>query len=224
MCKTHPPAQLSGPYHFSISIWNRKITSSREKTPTCFLSAGQSKCEAAGLKLGRLHYCCRVAATEPAAVVFAGYEIILISPSLRSGEIRHYFFAADYLRLPKKGEPRTFRNVKEQYTKSRTKHRNGKFPSRKSLKKFYSVKHLPMHVTDNMEDIPISKLFPPPQLHCGILGPLNDTMKKLEQLFPVEMDEFKKDRHIKGSGPGGVYNAQCAVCTVGCPRIQNSPV
>ena len=101
MCKTHPPAQLSGPYHFSISIWNRKITSSREKTPTCFLSAGQSKCEAAGLKLGRLHYCCRVAATEPAAVVFAGYEIILISPSLRSGEIRHYFFAADYLRLPK---------------------------------------------------------------------------------------------------------------------------
>ena len=68
---------------------------------TCFLSAGQSKCEAASLKLGRLHYCCRVAATEPAAVVFAGYEIILISPSLRSGEIRHYFFAADYLRLPK---------------------------------------------------------------------------------------------------------------------------
>ena len=72
----------------------------RENT-TCFPSAGQSKCEAAGLKLGRLHYCCRVAATEPAAVVFAGYEIIHISPSLRSGEIRHYFFAADYLRLPK---------------------------------------------------------------------------------------------------------------------------
>ena len=68
---------------------------------TCFPSAGQSKCEAAGWKLGRFHYCCRVAATEPAAVVFAGYEIIHISPSLRSGEIRHYFFAADYLRLPK---------------------------------------------------------------------------------------------------------------------------
>ena len=30
---------------------------------TCFLSAGQSKCEAAGCKLGRLHCCCRVAAT-----------------------------------------------------------------------------------------------------------------------------------------------------------------
>ena len=83
---------------------------------------------------------------------------------------------------------------------------HGKFPSRKSLKKFYSVKHLPMQVTDNMEDVPISKLYPPPQLHCGILGPLNDTMKKLEQLFPVEMDQFKKNRHIKGSGPGGDYN------------------
>ena len=31
-------------------------------------------------------------------------------------------------------------------------------------------------------------------------------MKKLEQLFPMEMKEFKKDRHIKGSGPGGDYN------------------
>ena len=94
--------------------------------------------------------------------------------------------------LFQKGRPRTFRTVKEEYTKSRTKHKNGKFPSRKSLKKFYSVKHLPMQVTDNMEDIPISKLYPPPQLHCGILGPLNDTMKKLEQLFPVKMDQFKK--------------------------------
>ena len=35
-----------------------------------------------------------------AAVVFAGSEIITISPSLRSGEIMHYFCAADYLRLP----------------------------------------------------------------------------------------------------------------------------
>lgn len=57
-----------------------------------------------------------------------------------------------------------------------------------------------MHVTDNMED------FKPLSECCGILEPLNDTMKKLEQLFPVEMDEFKKDRHIKGSGPGGDYN------------------
>ena len=105
-----------------------------------------------------------------------------------------------------KGEPRTFRNVKEQFEKSRTRHRNGKLPSQKSLKQFYSVKHLPMQVTEDMEDIPISKMYPPPQLHCGILGPANDALKKLEQIFPAAMGEFKKERHIKGSGPGGDYN------------------
>ena len=55
-------------------------------------------------------------------------------------------------------------------------------------------------------DIRSTPLYPPPQLHCGILGPVNDTMKKLEQLFPVEMEQYKKSRHIKGSGPGGDYN------------------
>ena len=63
-----------------------------------------------------------------------------------------------------------------------------------------------MQVTENMENIPISKMYPPPQLHCGILGPGNDCLKKLEQIFPVEMAKFRKDRHIKGSGPGGDYN------------------
>ena len=61
--------------------------------------------------------------------------------------------------------------------------------------------NFPMQVTDNMEDVPMSKLYPPPQLHCEILGPLNDTMRKLEQIFPVEMVQFKKNWHIKGSGP-----------------------
>ena len=61
--KTHPTAHLSGPKHFVASIWNCKITASREKTSTCFLSAGQTKCEDAGCKSGRLHCCCRVAAT-----------------------------------------------------------------------------------------------------------------------------------------------------------------
>tara|TARA_B100000519_G_C13812298_1_gene236350 strand:- start:17 stop:436 length:420 start_codon:yes stop_codon:yes gene_type:complete len=42
---------------------------------------------------------CRGATRAAAAVVFAGYEIIFISPPLRCGEIFHYFCAADYLRL-----------------------------------------------------------------------------------------------------------------------------
>ena len=98
----NPTLQPSSPDRNILLFPSETAKSPRaERKPTCFLSAGQSKCEAAGCKLGRLHCCCRVAATEPAAVVFAGYEIIHISPSLRSGEIRHYFFAADYLRLPK---------------------------------------------------------------------------------------------------------------------------
>ena len=68
---------------------------------TCFLSAGQSKCEAASLKLGRWTAVAALLQQLPAAVVLRSSEIINISPSLRSGEIRHYFCAADYLRLPK---------------------------------------------------------------------------------------------------------------------------
>ena len=105
-----------------------------------------------------------------------------------------------------KGEPRTFKNTREQFQRSNTKHKNGKLPSKKTLKNFYSVKHLPMQVTKEMEGTPISKIYPPPQLHTGILGPANDCLKKLQQIFPAEMEKFKKDRHIKGSGPGGDYN------------------
>ena len=105
-----------------------------------------------------------------------------------------------------KGEPRTFQNTREEFKRSSTKHKNGKFPSKKSLKNFHSVKHLSMRVTDDMDGIPISKLYPPPQLHTGILGPVNDCLKKLQEIFPSEMEKFRKDHHIKGSGPGGDYN------------------
>ena len=37
-------------------------------------------------------------------------------------------------------------------------------------------------------------------------GPANDALKKLESIFPGEMGHFKKDRHIKSSGPGWAYN------------------
>ena len=106
----------------------------------------------------------------------------------------------------RKGEPRTFKNTKEEFVRSNTKHKNGKFPSKKSLKNFHSVKNMPMQVTENMEGTPISKIYPPPQLHTGILGPANDCLKKLQEIFPAEMEKFKKDRHIKGSGPGGDFN------------------
>ena len=61
-----------------------------------------------------------------------------------------------------KGPPRTFRNLKEEFEKSMTKHKNGKMPSRNTLKKYHNVKHLPIQVRDDQLDIPISKLYPPP--------------------------------------------------------------
>ena len=33
------------------------------------------------------------------------------------------------------------------------------------------------------------QLYPPPQLHCGILGPCNDTFRKLEEFFPQEIEQ-----------------------------------
>ena len=80
LCKkpTPGPALRTVPFcDYNLKPQNHRVQ--RENT-TCFPSAGQSKCEAAGWKLGRFHYCCRVAATEPAAVVFAGYEIMGVFP------------------------------------------------------------------------------------------------------------------------------------------------
>ena len=42
-----------------------------------------------------------------------------------------------------------------------------------------------------------------------LLGPINDVMDKLEQLYPCEMaDEFYAKNHLKksGEGPGGKFN------------------
>ena len=60
----NPTLQPSSPDRNILLFQSETAKSPRaERKPTCFLSAGQSKCEAAGCKLGRLHCCCRVAAT-----------------------------------------------------------------------------------------------------------------------------------------------------------------
>ena len=60
----NPTLQPSSPDRNILLFPSETAKSPRaERKPTCFLSAGQSKCEAAGCKLGRLHCCCRVAAT-----------------------------------------------------------------------------------------------------------------------------------------------------------------
>ena len=100
-----------------------------------------------------------------------------------------------------KGQPRSMKNLKEKYqayTESGS--------DRKNIRNFDSVEHLPLYVHENQENMSVLELYPPPQLHCGILGPGNDVLTKLEKLFPQEMKAYYTQFHIKGSGPGGSFN------------------
>ena len=54
--------------------------------------------------------------------------------------------------------------------------------------------------------IPIMALLPPPpELHTGLLGPVNQTIKMLKQIVPG-VEDFMKMNNIKGSGCGGDLN------------------
>ena len=64
----------------------------------------------------------------------------------------------------------------------------------------------PLFIHPNQEELLVSQIYPPPQLHTGILGPGNDVMVKLTKDFPKEMEVYKKKFHIKGSGPGNTLN------------------
>ena len=100
-----------------------------------------------------------------------------------------------------KGETRTGRNLVESYeayTQSGSK--------RKNLKNFNSVEHMPLHIHENQQNLSVIELYPPPQLHCGILGPANDVLAKLDELFPADMAAYRALFHIKGGGPGGDLN------------------
>ena len=57
--------------------------------------------------------------------------------------------------------------------------------------------------------IPIMALLPPlpPELHTGLLGPVNQNIKMLKQIVPG-VEEFMKINNIKGSGCGGDLNGQ----------------
>ena len=74
------------------------------------------------------------------------------------------------------------------------------------LRQFNSVEFPPLFVHPDQEEKLVSEIYPPPQLHVGVLGPGNDDLQVLEKQFPVDMEEFKHRHHIKGSGPGKTLN------------------
>ena len=61
----------------------------------------------------------------------------------------------------------------------------------------------------NQYNLPTLFVLPPDPLHVVLLGPINDVMDKLEQLYPLEIkEEFYPKHHLKksGEGPGGKFN------------------
>ena len=101
-----------------------------------------------------------------------------------------------------KGEPRSMKNLREDAHEYST----VGFPNRQTLRHFDSVEFPPLFVHPDQENKLVSELYPPPQLHTGVLGPGNDVLQFLEKSFPEKMEDFKKRHHIKGSGPGNTYN------------------
>ena len=80
---------------------------------------------------------------------------------------------------------------------------------RSLLKNYKSCEHSPISMMKDQERKSILDYFPPDPLHVVLLGPINDVMEKLEQIYPCEMtDEFYEENHLNksGEGPGGKFN------------------
>ena len=67
----------------------------------------------------------------------------------------------------------------------------------------------PIKLKDNNEDEWVAHTLPPDPLHTNLLGPVNDLMDKLEELWPIEVkDIFYKAHYLNknGEGAGGKFN------------------
>ena len=73
--------------------------------------------------------------------------------------------------------------------------------NRKLLKSYFNVEYPPIFIRKGEENVEVWTLYPPPQLHTGILGPANDVFKNIEKV--VDISDFKKKYSIKGKGLGG---------------------
>ena len=76
---------------------------------------------------------------------------------------------------------------------------------RRRLKDFNSVEFPPIIVHNDQMNKSILELLPPPELHAGLLGPVNQTFTILAKTVPG-LTDFMKENNIKGSGCGGDLN------------------
>ena len=96
-----------------------------------------------------------------------------------------------------KGPPQTINSLLESCMKWVTE--TGE--NRKLLKSYFNVEYPPIFIRKGEENVEVWLLYPPPQLHTGILGPANDVFKNIEKV--VDISDFKKKYSIKGKGLGG---------------------
>ena len=90
--------------------------------------------------------------------------------------------------------------------------------NRTKLKCLKNVEHKPL--IEANEDTPIIQLLPPPPLHLSLLGPINDIMRKLQELHSPIINTIEK-LHIQmsknqGKNLEGKYSRETFVlnCTV----------
>ena len=94
-----------------------------------------------------------------------------------------------------KGQDRTIRNLTDNqqkwYQSMAYKRRD-----RSKLKNYKNVEYKPL--IEANEDTPIIQIIPPPPLHLLLLGPVNDIIKKLQELYPPIIKIIEK-LHIQRS-------------------------
>ena len=73
--------------------------------------------------------------------------------------------------------------------------------NRDLLKYYFNVKYPPIYIREGKEIVEVWFIYPPPQLHTGILGPVNDVFKQIGK--KVDISGFRKKHNIKGSGING---------------------
>ena len=73
--------------------------------------------------------------------------------------------------------------------------------NRDLLKYYFNVEYPPIYIREGQEIVEVWFIYPPPQLHTGILGPVNDVFKQIEK--KVDISGFRKKHNIKGNGIGG---------------------
>ena len=80
--------------------------------------------------------------------------------------------------------------------------------NRKNLKNFKNVEFQPIKLKENTGDEWVGKTLPPAPLHTNLLGPGNDVLEKMEEVYDEQMELFYKVHCLKktGEGAGGKFN------------------